>query len=270
MKFATRGSVTLHCEPTSGESGWITFEVRDTGLGFDPARAPDLFEPFVQADDTTERRFGGTGLGLAISKQVVELLGGTTGADSTPGAGSVFWAQVPMPPVATGPRSQGGTIEPGRARSAGPGAGSGVGAGGVGAGVVVDEPLAAMNLLVVEDNAVNSTLIGRMLTKLGARVRIEHDGQAALAAIAESQFAAVLMDCQMPVLDGYDATRQLRRREEEAVGGHRRVPVIALTASALESDRQRCIEAGMDDFMTKPVTAADLRTVLSRYTEAAE
>ena len=123
-----------------------------------------------------------------------------------------------------------------------------------------------MNLLVVEDNAVNSTLIGRMLTKLRARVRIEHDGQAALAAIAESQFAAVLMDCQMPVLDGYDATRQLRRREEGGGRGHRRVPVIALTASALESDRQRCIEAGMDDFATKPVTAADLRTVLNHYT----
>jgi PAS domain S-box-containing protein len=234
VKFTDEGTVgvSARLEDPADDLLVLRVEVRDTGIGVAPHTLDGLFASFAQADTSTTRRYGGTGLGLSISRQLVELMDGQIGGMSEEGSGSTFWFRVPLRRASTD-----GPLEPDVA----------AGTGGA-------------HVLVAEDNAVNRTVAVNMLEKLGHTVDVAPDGHSALKALEETDFDAVLMDCQMPVLDGYEATRELRRRER----GARRVPVIALTAHAMRSDRERCFAAGMDDYLAKPLRLAALREALDR------
>jgi signal transduction histidine kinase len=221
----------------------LLFEVRDTGIGMDPATLGRIFERFTQADSSTTRRYGGTGLGLAISSRLVAMMGGRIDVESAPGQGSIFRASLPLQPIA--PRAE---------QPAAPA-----------------PPLAKLNLrvLVAEDNAVNRKILGAQLTQLGCGFSIVVDGAAALDALQHAPLPdLVLMDCHMPTLDGWETTRRLRSWATDGDPLRQRaskLPVIALTAAALPEERQRCEDAGMNGFLAKPVKLADLQRVLAGY-----
>jgi signal transduction histidine kinase/ActR/RegA family two-component response regulator len=242
VKFTVEGSVTVSVSRGAAEGAErIRFEVRDTGIGIDPSMLDRMFEPFTQADVSTTRRYSGNGLGLAISKQLVELMGGEIGAKSELGAGSRFWFELPLP-AATRSILQPSRDQPVRSQQKieGPGA----------------------LVLVVEDSPVNRVVAVSVLERCGYHVHVVNDGREALQALASQRYDAVLMDCQMPDVDGYQATEELRRRE---LGGSYHTPVIAMTAHAMVGDRERCIAAGMDDYVSKPVRSQILAEVLERW-----
>jgi PAS domain S-box-containing protein len=234
IKFTSQGTITLQAH---GAGGDCFFAVRDTGIGIRPEEQARLFQPFSQADDSTTRQFGGTGLGLVISRQLVRLMRGEMGLESVPGEGSRFWFRLPLE-VATGPVAVPHTT------------------------LVPSSALAGQRVLVVEDNDVNRRLITAFLCKFGCEYMVANDGQSALEICRQDdQFQLILMDCQMPRLDGYEATRQIR-----ALGGNwSRIPIIALTANAMTGDRERCLDAGMDDYLTKPLTPATLEAKLAQW-----
>jgi PAS domain S-box-containing protein len=243
IKFTATGSVAIDVSATATPhlSTMIHVAVTDTGIGIDPDRVQRMFEPFTQADVSTTRLYGGTGLGLAIAREIIELMGGTINAESTPGEGSRFWIDVELaPPV--GSDAVRAPVTDARARAA------------------LSWSTAPL-VLVAEDSQINQIVASRVLERCGARVQVVGDGNEALEALASHRYDAVLMDCQMPGLDGYDATRELRRREL----GARRTPVIAMTAHAMAGDRERCLEAGMDDYISKPVRHVDLEAMLRRW-----
>ena len=244
LKFTERGSVRLRAaaEPAGDGDFVLRFEVTDTGIGMTPAQLSRLFRPFVQADSSTTRRFGGTGLGLTISKQVVEAMGGTIEAESEAGAGSTFRFSVRVEAGATGelPRKGRGI----RRRST---------------------PLpTGRQVLVVDDNQINQTLARKMLEVLGQRCVVASDGREAVELFGRRSWDLVLMDCQMPVMDGYQASRRIRALE----GGGRRTPIVAMTANVLAGDREKAIDAGMDDHLGKPFDLEDLTEVLRRWAGA--
>jgi PAS domain S-box-containing protein len=241
VKFTEQGSVRIEvgARRVPGGRCQVRFAVRDTGIGIPRKAQAWLFQPFTQADGTMTKRFGGTGLGLAISRQLVDLMGGTIGYDSTEGQGSCFWFEVTL----AEPRPVGPAV-----RVAPPLVGLGAPTG--------------PRLLLAEDNRVNQTVARRMLEKLGCTVEVVANGRLALEALAERHFDAVLMDCQMPVLDGYEATRRIRSGGAEGVDPL--IPIIALTAFAMPGDRLKCIEAGMSDYLSKPVRGEDLQQALIR------
>ena len=244
VKFTPQGSVAVRVRPRAGADGdAILIEVVDSGIGIDPTRLEHMFQPFVQADVSTTREYGGNGLGLAIAKELVELMNGTIGADSEPGRGSTFWFEIPLPAVAVEPQRSGARVVHLSERR-----------GGGDAALV----------LVVEDSPVNRLVAVRVLERCGFRAHVVNDGREALQALSTQRYDAVLMDCQMPDIDGYEATRELRRRE----GGGRHTPVIAMTAHAMTGDRERCLEAGMNDYIAKPVRAQTLNDVLRRWIDA--
>ena len=228
LKFTARGSVMVAVR--SGSHGFLRFEVTDTGIGIPSDVGDTLFEPFVQADGSTTRRYGGTGLGLAICRQLVDLMGGTIGLVSTPGMGSSFWFELPL--RATSPARP---VETPAAEATSRSA----------------APKGCPRILVAEDNPINQKVATQMLRKLGYEPEIAGNGEEAVHAVCNGTFAAVLMDLQMPVMDGYEATAELRHRGIE-------IPIVAMTASALGTDRDRCVEAGMNGYLTKPVTTAAL------------
>jgi len=237
IKFTPRGDVVLQAERLNG-GDHVRLTVQDSGVGIDPATRARLFQPFMQADQSTTRRFGGTGLGLSICQQLATLMSGTVGVDSTPGVGSRFWVDLPLPVSAPGVPA--GTPGP-------------VSAGG----------LHGLRVLMVEDNAVNMLIAVAMLERWGVAATQVGDGREAIAAVQRAAaqgrpFDAVLMDVQMPVMSGHEATRELRRL------GHR-LPVIALTAAALVTERETAMAAGMDDFLTKPIDADKLQATLLRW-----
>jgi signal transduction histidine kinase/ActR/RegA family two-component response regulator len=241
VKFTEQGSVTVTISPT--DAGSVRLTVSDTGIGIDPAKLDRMFEPFMQADVSMTRRYGGNGLGLAISKELVERMGGVIAAESEPGRGSTFWFELALAPAEeTRPAADGRVRDPTPPRT--PDANS---------------PL----VLVAEDSPINRVVAVRLLERCGYRVHVVTDGREALDALAITRYDAVLMDCQMPGLDGLEATREQRRRERDA--GH--TPIIAMTAHAMAGDRERCIEAGMDDYITKPVSAQALTEALERAIE---
>jgi PAS domain S-box-containing protein len=248
IKFTAKGKVTIHVLVIARErsSPAIRFEVTDTGIGIDPDSLGKMFEPFTQADVSTTRTYGGTGLGLAIAREIVSLMGGTIGAESTPGHGSTFWFEVALPFADGAPHATGEDRETTLADEL----------------MWPEPPL----LLVVDDNHVNQLVAVRLLERLGCRVDTADDGRQALDAIAETSYAAVLMDCQMPEMDGYAATEELRRAE--AGGEH--VPVIAMTADAMAGAAERCIAAGMDDYVTKPIRRERLVEVLREWIPAGD
>ncbi|MEY4549689.1 MAG: hypothetical protein RL685_5884 [Pseudomonadota bacterium] len=239
IKFTDQGSVRV--EAHRREDGLLCVAVRDSGVGIPEASQQRIFGAFEQADGSTTRRYGGTGLGLAIAKRLVSLMGGELGVESKPGEGATFHFTVRLPPAAQ---------EEGEA----PAAESG---GAVGAS------LAGMRVLLAEDNEVNQEVARSFLEVLGCLVTVASDGAQALDHLRQDAFDAVLMDCQMPQMDGLEASRQLRDREQHE--GLARMPVIALTANAMRGDRERCLAAGMDDFLSKPFRIQELQSALVRW-----
>jgi CheY-like chemotaxis protein len=242
VKFTKTGEVAMLAglaeEPTP-EGAVVRFEVVDTGIGVDPATADRLVEPSSQADGSSTRRYGGTGLGLAVCRCLAESMGGTIGVDSRPGEGSTFWLRLPLG-YASAPAAPPGPPAGSSAKHA---AGS------------------AGRLLIVEDHAINQEVARAIVAKLGYGSDMVANGIEALEALDRRTYDAVLMDCHMPQMDGFQATEEIRRRE----AGRRHVPIIAMTAGAPSEGRQSCIAAGMDDYLQKPVKADQLESMLHRW-----
>ena len=246
IKFTETGEVVVRVSALDA-AGRLRFDVTDTGIGISEEAQAQIFSAFSQADSFTTRKYGGTGLGLAICRQLVALMGGEIGVVSAPGRGSTFWFEVSLEP----------TAEPSTATFT-------AATSDLKMELQPEIPAAGGPLvLLVEDNAVNREVAVGMLENLGYRTESAVNGLLALEAVAESAYEAVLMDCQMPVMDGLTATAEIRRREAKA--GGRRLPIIALTANAMEGNRDRCLASGMDDFLTKPFTQAQLAAMLKRW-----
>jgi signal transduction histidine kinase/ActR/RegA family two-component response regulator len=257
VKFTAEGGVSVRIEVAPralldpADCVRVRVEVADTGIGIDRQTLARVFQPFAQAERSTARTHGGTGLGLTIAARLVAMMGGSIGASSDPGAGSRFWFEVPL--VRVDAATSTAPCAPDVFRIAGPGRRR----------AVKDT---APVVLVVEDNPVNQLLAARLLEKCGYRSEIVGNGREAVEAVQQQgDFAAVLMDCEMPELDGYAATRAIRRGE----GAASRVPVIAMTAHSMTGDREKCIAAGMDDYVGKPIGLDSLSEVLARHTTAA-
>ena len=226
IKFTLKGRVTVSVE--GAEDGMLHFAVRDTGIGISPEKQQLIFEAFSQADTSVTRRFGGTGLGLAICSRLVGLMGGQLWVESHPGQGSVFHFTARLAPGAD--EMEEGAAEAAEAEISG------------------TDP--SLMVLLAEDNPVNQKLVTTLLEKRGHRVVLAGNGREAVAALEAGTFDLVLMDMQMPEMDGLEATRLIRAREA-SVGGH--IPIIAMTANAMAGDRERCLEAGMDAYVSKPI-----------------
>ncbi|MDP1525181.1 MAG: ATP-binding protein [Rhodocyclaceae bacterium] len=266
VKFTSQGSVAIRVLPasktSSAETRRVRFEVQDSGIGIAPAAQARLFQSFSQADSSTTRKFGGTGLGLAISKQLVTLMQGEIGVISEEGQGATFWFELPL--------EIGKTVVPDEQEL--PVADETAGTATVKA---IDtsagngELRAALTqgrlVLLVEDNLTNQKLAQIQLRKLGYETHIVADGQQAVAAFDTLPFAAILMDCQMPVMDGFEATTLIRKAE--AAEGRPRIPIIAMTANAMQGDRERCLAIGMDDYLSKPINSEQLRNTLAHWTQ---
>ena len=255
IKFTDEGSVFMRvrCLEQNDKSARLIFEVEDTGIGIPPEEQARLFQPFTQLDSSSSRRRAGTGLGLAISKRIIELMGGSIGVHSVPGRGTRFWFVLSIP-IAEGSAS-GQTAE---ARQA--------------SAELLASPAApasrtrALRILVAEDHGTNRRLVHFMLESLGQRADFASNGLEAVAAWEQFGHEVILMDCQMPDMDGFEATREIRRREAaRGVPSSQRVRILALTANALKGDRERCLAAGMDGYVSKPFTAQQLREALEQH-----
>ena len=243
IKFTAQGGVAVRVDAeVAADEVLLHCSVADTGIGIPREQQETIFEPFVQGDGSATRRYGGTGLGLAIASDVVQLMGGNIWVESEAGRGSTFHftarlAQEPLSPPAPDRR-------PAPLRG---------GAGG-------------LHVLLAEDNAVNRKVAVRLLQKRGHMVVAVEDGRQALRALDGERFDVVLMDVQMPEMDGFEATAAVRARER-VEGGH--LPIVALTAYAMKGDRERCLEAGMDAYVAKPVNADELFATLERLVPGA-
>jgi CheY-like chemotaxis protein len=259
IKFTDSGEVIVRVGAV-GKDGLLRFEVADTGIGISEEAQTHIFNAFSQADSFTTRKYGGTGLGLAICRQLAALMGGEIGVHSEVNRGSTFWFEVRMEFVAdaTPMLTRVMTPPPGVATDAP----TAVAMPSV--SPAASAPRAAgPKILLVEDNPVNREVAVGMLESLGCKTEAAENGWLAIEAMKAAAYDAVLMDCQMPVMDGLTATGEIRRREQES--GAARVPIIALTANAMEGDRERCLAAGMDDFLSKPFTQQQLATLLRRW-----
>ncbi len=240
IKFTSQGEVEVHVYPhEDGDPPVLRFEVRDTGVGIPIGQEIGLFQAFTQGDSSTTRRFGGTGLGLAICRRLVELMGGTIGVRRNPDVGATFWFTLPAEAVDA-------SLVPKPARPGG-----------------IDTSLGSrlpMRILLAEDNPINQKVGIRLLEKLGYHPDLAANGQEALDAVRRQSYDIVLMDMQMPVMDGLEASRGLVQEYETQT----RPLLVAMTANILESDRQACRNAGMDDFLAKPVLLSDLHKLLER------
>jgi len=244
VKFTERGEVALiiSCSPEHNDEMQVCIEVRDTGIGISTEAQQRLFAAFTQADNSTTRRFGGSGLGLAISKRLVELMQGHIELDTVKGSGSTFRAFIPLGSCVTtseaGERTQ-------RSESS-------------------NDSLKGLRVLLVEDVATNRMVATAMLKKQGIEVATAENGSQAADMAQHGHYDVILMDIRMPVMDGYEASAVIRSNEALGPSAHRTV-IIALTANALESDRQACLDAGMDDFLSKPFTRDALYEILLRW-----
>ena len=271
IKFTDRGSITVHAalKETGEDTDLIEFEVRDTGIGISPEDRAIIFKAFTQADSTDTRRFSGSGLGLSICKDLCELMGGTIEVVSQPGSGSTFrfTARFARQSAGAAHATIGAGVAGSPATRSRPEPALAGGAGSVaGAGKPAAIKQSGRNALVVEDIPVNLLVAKGILETLGWNVYSAVDGLEALEAHAGKRFDIIFMDCQMPKMDGFEATAEIRKREAAGVP---RTPIVALTATAGEAFRQRCLEAGMDEFISKPFTRKQLAKVLSHVLPAA-
>ena len=239
IKFTEEGHVAVRVRSREDGPGTVSlhFQIEDTGIGIPQQEIRRLFEPFSQLDDSLTREQGGTGLGLPICRRLVEMMDGEIGVRSRLGRGSTFWFKLPAQVLSVGTYTKlpvNDTVDVERAR-----------------------------VLVVEDNPVNQEVIGSMLKGMGFDVAQANHGAEALEMLSERRYDIVLMDCQMPTMDGYRATEEIRRRE----GDGRHIPIVAVTAHAMEGDRERCLAAGMDDYLAKPLNFENLSQTLSRWIE---
>jgi PAS domain S-box-containing protein len=242
IKFTDAGTVTLRmrCDEEDAASALLHFEVQDSGIGIDAATQARLFANFEQADNSTSRRYGGSGLGLAITRHLAQLMGGSAGFDSTLGVGSRFWFTARLRKDA----------EPASTPGAAPAAES--------AGQALRRSFSGCRVLLVEDEPINREVAQMLLEEAGLQVDTAEDGQIAVDLAARTGYALILMDMQLPQLDGLAATQRIR-----ATG--QRVPIVAMTANAFAEDRQRCLAAGMDDYVCKPYVAEDLFATILRW-----
>ena len=234
VKFTAAGEISLTAATLDGG---VEFSVRDSGIGIAPEKLGLIFEPFRQADGSTTRRYGGSGLGLAICAQLVRMMGGRIWVESEPGHGSVFHFTVPFAAAGAGDAPQG--ARPASEPTA--------------------PPTPALRILLVEDNRINRKIATRLLEGEGHRIVGAENGREGLERYREGGFDLLLMDVQMPEMDGFEATRAIRDLE---AGSGRRTPIIAMTAHAMKGDREKCLEAGMDGYVSKPVVIADLRQAI--------
>lgn len=243
LKFTERGEVRLRVGLLRSDSAGVRlrFAVEDTGIGVAPGKAASIFEPFRQADGSTTRQFGGTGLGLAICRRLVEAMHGSIGVQSRPGGGSIFWFEVELSVADEKTQVPANRIEPGQQLEG--------------------------RLLLVEDNEIGRRLAARLLEKQGCDVAVACGGEEAVALAGQEDFDAILMDLQMPGLDGLEAIRLIRVIDQER---GRRTPIIVLTANAGELNRSQSIEAGADYFLSKPLDLAQLQSVLAGVLRAVE
>ena len=252
LKFTEGGEIevdiTLQAYATSenDSTAIVHFSVRDTGIGIDSSMQQQLFQPFTQADNSTTRQYGGTGLGLTICRRIVELMGGEIDVASEVGRGSTFWFTLPLQ-VAEVIYEVSSPEEP------------------VLPSMATHSPQ-TVNILVVEDYPDNRDLILFMLDTIGYQADSVNNGREAIDKLAEQKYQIILMDCQMPEVDGYQATKEIRQREAEE---HHTI-IIGLTAHAMEGDRQKCLAAGMDDYLTKPVDLNKLTSVLQKWLDLGE
>ncbi|MBC7660485.1 MAG: response regulator [Chitinophagaceae bacterium] len=236
IKFTTRGHVAIEVQFEKILNGktYLRFEVSDTGIGIPKEALHRLFHTFSQADSTTTRRFGGTGLGLSISKHLVQLMGGEIGVRSEEGVGSTFWFVVPL---------------------------------GIGKDLEFEGPLLIpvpkhhrrLRVLIAEDNATNQIIAIKMVEKMGHTAVAVGNGQEAVDALRSAHYDLLFMDCHMPELDGYEATQCIR---SNSYHGYSKIPIIAMTANALQGDRDRCISAGMNNYISKPIKFQDLSNII--------
>ena len=251
IKFTERGEVHLR---VSAVPNGLRFAVRDTGIGVAAIAQQWIFGAYRQADSSTAQRYGGSGLGLAICRRLVEGMGGTIGMDSQPGQGSCFWFELPLTP---GSHQDVGRKEPGRlsvpdgqpqqAEAVNPGGGA--------------HDAASSAILLVEDTPANQLVASLMLRKMGYRVDVVDSGEQAIEAVQKNAYGVVFMDLQMPGMDGIEATRRIRALAQPSAS----VCIVAMTANAMQTDRDACLEAGMNDFMTKPITSKRLSLCLARW-----
>jgi CheY-like chemotaxis protein len=252
VKFTETGfvAVDVSCMEKNEAKASIAIAVRDSGIGIPPDRVASLFSRFTQADASTTRRFGGTGLGLAISARLAELMGGRITVETELGKGSVFTVQLEAA-IAAG--ADAGISHLDRAEP------------------VATGQRAALphehRVLVADDNAVNRALACKLLEKLGCSVEVACDGREAFSLWRDGNFDLVFMDCQMPELDGYRAVQMIREYESEHK--RERTPVIAMTAQAMPGDRERCFQAGMDDYVSKPAKPETIDLMLERWGRSA-
>ncbi|MDR1396524.1 MAG: response regulator [Desulfarculales bacterium] len=281
LKFTNQGSVLI--KVSTPAQGRLRFEVKDSGIGIDPEKIALLFQPFSQADSSTTRKYGGTGLGLSICKRLINLMQGEIGVQSRMGAGSTFWFEIPFNPaqdisspdadqeilkqvllpaplnktaLAAFPEgavaAPGSTLSPQAALTAA-------------ASPPADAPaLSGARILLVDDSKINQLVAKGILQKMGYRVTMADNGMLALEALRADEYDLVLMDCQMPEMDGYEATRAIRAGQ---TGPERttEIPIVAMTANAVAGDREKCLDAGMNDYLTKPILPEALKQALLKW-----
>jgi CheY-like chemotaxis protein/two-component sensor histidine kinase len=247
LKFTEAGGIDVRI---ARRADMLVLSVRDTGIGIAPEAQAKLFQSFEQADTTTTRRYGGTGLGLAICRKLSGMMGGGIAVESTPGVGTTFTVSLHLQRLGESRR----TAPPASAEKPAP------------APLAHDAGEAALRVLVAEDNGINQLVLKTLLNAVGVEPVIVADGLAAVEAWGAGRWDLILMDIQMPVMDGYAATEWIR--QWEAAGKRPRLPIVALTADAFEEDRKRCLAIGMNDFLAKPIAVEALQAVLRRWLKA--
>ncbi|MBV1921803.1 MAG: response regulator, partial [Pseudomonadales bacterium] len=253
IKFTEEGAVSVNytLQKQTDNRSLIRVEVKDSGIGLTSEQQSKLFTRFSQADSSTTRQYGGTGLGLAICKRLVELMGGEIGVTSSLGNGSTFWFTLVLS-AAINPPSTPVIPESQNTKS-------------------IDQPESTIAslpqfegvALIVEDNAVNQFVAQTQLEDFGLQIKIAENGKEALSMLEKNHFDIVLMDCQMPVMDGFEAAHEIRNSQSDVL--NHAIPIVAMTANAMQGDREKCVSAGMDDYITKPVCPEDIQRVLGRW-----